>query len=63
MRKPMLTIELDILYRIENIRMESSTDIKSEHIIIGIGTIYCFTYLDVWEYAPHPSTFQTFQLF
>lgn len=43
MCKPLLPIELDIyiyiLYRIEYIRMESSTDIKSEHIIIGIGTI------------------------
>lgn len=39
MCKPWLPIELDILYRIEYIRMESSTDIKSEHIIIGIGTI------------------------
>lgn len=39
MCKPLLPIELDILNRIEYIRMESSTDIKSEHIIIGIGTI------------------------
>lgn len=39
MCKQLLPIELDILYRIEYIRMESSTDIKSEHIIIGIGTI------------------------
>lgn len=38
--QPWLTIELDFLDMIEYLRIESYTDIQSEHIIICIGTIY-----------------------